>query len=143
MDEKDPQGNRRNKALRRVYEEVTTYGEGGRGDVMEEISQLEELLARQPENLDIQEWLAFKYYSINQFEKALEIYRRLLGAGHRPGVQHFYLGNTYYKLEDTDRAIESWQKTIEMIPTDSKAEKARARIDRVRRKLSMEPDATV
>lgn len=119
------------KGARVLYEEVTTYGEGGTADVAEEIRQLEELLAQNPDNLDITEWLAFKLYQDGRYPRAVQLYRRLIEADHRPGVQHFYLGNTYFKMGDQIRASESWEKVLELIPTDPKAKKARARLDRI------------
>jgi tetratricopeptide (TPR) repeat protein len=117
--------------LRRLYEEVTTYGEGSAGDVEEEIEQLESLLEKNPDNLDISEWLAFKLYSVGNFERAVHLYRGLIERGHRTGVQYFYLGNTYFKMKRMKNAVAAWEKTIELIPTDAKAQKARARIERV------------
>lgn len=117
--------------LRRLYEEVTTYGEGSAGDVAEEIQQLETLLEKNPDNPDICEWLAFKLYSVGQLERSVHLYRGLIDRGHRAGVQYFYLGNAYYKMKRPKNAVEAWEKTIELIPSDAKAQKARARIERV------------
>lgn len=119
------------KGAKVLYEEVTTYGEGGSADVAEEIRQLEELLEQNPDNLDITEWLAFKLYQDSRYPRAVQLYRRLIEAGHRPGVQNFYLGNTFYKMGDNVRATECWEKVLELIPSDPKAEKARARIGRI------------
>ena len=119
------------RGTRVLYEEVTTYGEGGTADVAEEIRQLDELLAQNPDNLDITEWLAFKLYQDGRYPRAVQLYRRLIDAEHRPGVQYFYLGNTYFKMADNERATECWEKVLELIPSDPKAKKARARIDRI------------
>lgn len=121
------------RALRRVYEEVTTYDEGSTPDNAVEIQQLEELLAQNPENLDVLEWLAFKLYSVGHYDRAVRFYKQLIEKGHRRGVQYFYLGNTYYKLNRPAQAVEAWQQTVALIPTDPKAQKARARIEKVQR----------
>jgi tetratricopeptide (TPR) repeat protein len=118
---------------RRLYEEVTTYGEGSPADVEEEIRQLDGLLEKDPENLAIREWLAFKLYSIGRYDRAAFLYRELIDRDHRAGVQYFYLGNTYFKMRRIDSAREAWLKTIQLIPADAKAQKARARIERLDR----------
>jgi len=129
----ETEGRGRAGEKRRLYEEVTTYGEGSNAEVEDEIAELEQLLASTPGNHDIEEWLAFKYYSTGRFEKAIQLYKGLIEAGHRIGVQHFYLGNTYFKMQRPTKAREAWQKTIELIPTDAKAQKARARLARLAR----------
>ena len=121
------------EALRLVYENVTTYSEGSSGDAQEEIRQLEALLEKSPDNKAIMEWLAFKLYSVALYPRAEELYRQLLDLQHRPGVQHFYLGNTYYRMGRYDDAVSEWEQTLALIPRDAKARKARARIDKVRR----------
>jgi len=78
------------------------------------------------------EWLAFKLYSVGQFVRAEKTYRQLIDREHRVGVQYFYLGNTLYKMKRAEAAIEAWEATVRMIPTDPKAQKAKARIEKVR-----------
>lgn len=132
-DERESGGVEIPEEKRRLYEEVTTYGEGSPADVAEEIRQLEELLDKDPENLAIREWLAFKMYSIGRYDRAAFLYKELIDRDHRTGVQYFYLGNTYFKMCRVDSAREAWMRTIELIPTDAKAQKARARIERLDR----------
>lgn len=121
------------ESLRKVYEQVTTYSEGSPADAAEEIRQLVALLEKSPDNLDIVEWLAFKYYSIGDYSRAERHYRELVAKGHRPAVQNFYLGNTLYKMERFREAIEAWEKVIALMPGDAKAQKARLRIEKLRR----------
>ncbi len=116
---------------RGLYEEVTTYGEGSSASVEEEIRQLDDLLEKNPDHLDVTEWLAFKLYSTGRYERAVQLYKRLIAKGHRPGVQYFYLGNTYFKMHDERRAAQSWGQTIALIPNDAKAQKAQARLERL------------
>lgn len=123
------------RSLRRVYEEITTYDEESSVDFVKEVEELEALLQENPDNLDVTEWLAFKLYSVGQFARAESLYRQLIQHGHRPGVQYFYLGNTLYKMRRADAALEAWAKTVELIPQDPKAQKARARIERVRKEV--------
>lgn len=119
--------------LKRVFEQVTTYGEGSSGSAKEEIAQLQGILERSPENLDVQEWLAFKLYSEGDLLRAERHYKQLIDKAHRIGAQYFYLGNTYYKMGRFAEAVKCWQETVSRLPTDAKAMKARARIEKVRR----------
>jgi cytochrome c-type biogenesis protein CcmH/NrfG len=121
------------RRLRGVYEEVTTYDEGTTPDNAVEIQQLEELLEQNPGNHDVMEWLAFKVYSVGHYDRAVKLYRELIDKGHRLGVQYFYLGNAYYKMNRSKQAVEAWRQTLSLIPTDPKAQKARARIEKVER----------
>lgn len=122
--------------LRRIYEQVTTFHESAPGEAEAEVKQLEDMLLKDPENPDLKEWLAFKLYSAGQFLRAAQLYRDLIAKAYRPGVQYFYLGNTLYKMKRTDEAMEAWQKTVELIPQDPKAQKAKARLDKARKEKS-------
>ncbi len=121
------------ESLRKVYEQVTTYSEGSPADAAEEIRQLVALLEKSPDNLDIVEWLAFKFYSIGDYARAEQHYQDLIAKGHRPAVQSFYLGNTLYKMEKFREAIAAWERVIALLPGDAKAQKARLRIEKLRR----------
>ena len=128
MDGNDP-GNM-SKGLKKLYENVTTY-QAGADDTMAEIQQLKGMLQQNPNNLDIKEWLAFKLYSVSNYEEAEQLFRDLIIAQHRAGVQNFYLGNLLAKTGREAEAVRCWRQTISLIPKDVKAKKAQARIEKM------------
>ncbi len=129
MDGNDPKSGI-SKGLKRLYENVTTY-QAGADDTIAEIQQLQDMLRQNPANLDIKEWLAFKLYSVGNFQEAESLFRELVAADHRAGVQNFYLGNLLAKTGREEEAVRCWRQTIQQIPKDVKAKKAKARIEKL------------
>jgi tetratricopeptide (TPR) repeat protein len=114
-----------------IDEEVTDYS--FEPEARAELDQLEEMLRSNPESLEVREWLAFRYYTVARYQEAADHYQDLIRRGHRSGVQHFHLGNTYYKMKRYGSAVEAWQKAVDLLPGDPKAQKARARIEKLTR----------
>ena len=77
------------------------------------------------------EWLAFKLYSVGNYVEAESLFRELVTASHRAGVQNFYLGNLLAKTGREEEAVRCWRQTISLIPKDVKAKKAKARIEKL------------
>lgn len=109
---------------RRIDGQITEYTEGsGEG-----IPDVEAMLRADPGNVDLQDWLAFLYYTNNRLDEAIELYKKLISASHKPDAQYFYLGNVYYKKGLHQLAIEQWKKSLEISPNGANARKAQARI---------------
>lgn len=108
---------------------VTQYsgGEPAAG----EIEELDKMLQDNPESNEVREWRAFRLYTLGNLMESVEAYLDLVRRGHRPGVQYFHLGNAYYKMKRYGVARDAWQKTVELLPTDPKAQKARARLEKL------------
>jgi len=53
---------------------------------------------------------ANKYYTDNNFRKALELYDSIEESGYRSASLYFNMGNAYYKLEDYPKAILYYEK---------------------------------
>jgi tetratricopeptide (TPR) repeat protein len=119
------------QGLKRLYENVTTY-QASEDETLTEIQQLKDMLVKNPANLDIKEWLAFKLYSVGDYQSAEGLFRDLIQAGHRAGVQNFYLGNLLAKTGREREALPCWKATVALIPKDVKAKKAQARIDKLK-----------
>jgi tetratricopeptide (TPR) repeat protein len=126
----DPK-NGMSQGLKRLYENVTTY-QASEDETLTEIQQLKDMLEKNPANLDIKEWLAFKLYSVGDYQNAEGLFRDLILADHRAGVQNFYLGNLLAKTGREQEAVSCWKATIALIPKDVKAKKAQARIDKLK-----------
>ncbi len=117
---------RKEELKRKVEGQITEYTQGD----SEGIEEVKAMLEEDPDNVELQDWLAFMLYSNNLLDEAIELYKKLLAAGHRSDNQHFYLGNAYYKKGLVKLAIEEWKRVIELDPKGKLAEKARFRIER-------------
>lgn len=110
---------------------VTQYQEGtGEG-----IEEIEQKLQEDPNNPDLLDWLAFMYYSNNQMDRAIEIYQRALNLNYENETQHYYLGNSFYKMSNIDRAIEEWEVVVSLKPDSKIAANAQERINKARQQM--------
>jgi tetratricopeptide (TPR) repeat protein len=110
---------------------VTQYQEGtGEG-----IEEIEQKLQEDPNNPDLLDWLAFMYYSNNQMDRAIEIYQRALNLNYENETQHYYLGNSFYKMGNIDRAIEEWEVVVSLKPDSKIAANAQERINKARQQM--------
>lgn len=113
------------RVRKKIDGQITEYTEAtGEG-----IGDVQSMLAADPDNIDLMDWLAFLFYSNNRLDEAIDLYKRLLSQGHKPESQYFYLGNAYYRKGLQTLAIQQWKKCIEAEPTSSMARKAQARIE--------------
>ncbi len=114
---------------------VLTQYQEGTGEGIEEI---EKKLAEDPNNPDLLDWLAFMYYSNNQIDKAIEMYQRALNLNYENEHQHYYLGNSFYKQGNIERAIEEWEVVISLKPNSKIAQNAQERINKARQLLAQQ-----
>ena len=56
------------------------------------------------------------FYANNNFEKAIENYKLLLGKGYKSAELYFNLGNAYYKLANYPRAILNYERAFLLDP---------------------------
>ncbi len=110
---------------KKIDGQITEYTEGsGEG-----IGEVRAMLEADPENLDLQDWLAFMLYTNNELDEAILIYKKLLARDHKSETQHYYLGNAYCKKGLVQLAIEEWKRVV-LIDAESKlAKKAAVRIE--------------
>jgi Uncharacterized protein conserved in bacteria len=62
---------------------------------------------------------AGSYYQKEDYEKAAELYNKLIAAGYESGNLYFNLGNTYYKLAKKGEAILYYEKAKQFMPNDA------------------------
>lgn len=110
---------------RKIDGQITEYTEGS-GEGIDEVRLM---LQNDPENLDLQDWLAFMLYTNNQLDEAIELYKRLLTSNHRSENQHFYLGNAYFKKGLVKLAVEEWKRVVLLDPESKLGQKAKVRIE--------------
>lgn len=106
---------------------LTQYTSGdGQG-----VEEMERMLEKDPENLQLLDWLAFMYYSNNETEKAIDTYCRIIALDASNAAQHYYLANSFYKANRIEEALGSWRKVCELKPDGKLARKAQKRIEKV------------
>lgn len=121
----NPKKDDRSDLQKKIDGQITEYTEGS-GEGIEEVRAM---LSADPENLDLQDWLAFMLYTNNQLDEAIEIYKKLLGQNHKSETQHYYLGNAYCKKGLIQLAIEEWKRVVEIDSESKLAKKAAVRIE--------------
>jgi Flp pilus assembly protein TadD len=94
----------------------------------EEIQKLEALLAENPEDIHILDWVAFTHYSNSNYPRAIELYRRLLEREPATASFHYFIANSYFKAGLLAQARSSWETAIELDVKGKFSKKARERL---------------
>ena len=106
---------------------LTQYASGdGQG-----VEEMEKMLEKDPDNLQLLDWLAFLYYSNNQTDKAIETYTRIISIDPSNPTQHYYLANSYYKANRIQEALTHWRTVVSLKPDGKISRKANEKIERV------------
>lgn len=105
---------------------LTQYKTGGG----EGITEVETMLEKDPNNLELLDWLSFMYYSNNMLEKAHISYEKALSMDPDNVNQLYYLGSTCFKMGRRDDAIVKWKRIVELKPNSKIAHKAQDKIDK-------------
>ncbi len=103
---------------------VTRYTAGTGEGVVE----IERILASDPNNVDLLDWLAFMYYSNKDYDKAIETYRRAIAIKDDNENQYYYLANSYYKKKMMSEAKRAWSEVIRLSPNSKIARNSQERI---------------
>lgn len=113
----------------RVSEKIITEY---RKEPMDSVREVLKMLEADPENPELQDWLAFVYYTNEMWDAAVDIYKKLIKQGFRVASQRLYLGNALYKKGLHSAAISEWLRVAELDPTGPLGRKARKRLDEAR-----------
>ena len=100
----------------------------------EDLAKVEALVAASPDDADLKDWLAFRYFSQGHLEKAITVYRELIAAGSKKPEHHFYLGNALYKKEMVDEALIHWEHVARQEKNKKLAQKAALRLRGAKKK---------
>jgi len=103
----------------------------------EDLTKVEALVAASPDDVDLKDWLAFRYFSQGHLEKAIKVYRELIASGSEKPEHHFYLGNALYKLDEVKEALAHWELVIRQDKNPKLAQKAALRLRGARKKHGM------
>lgn len=106
---------------------ITDY----RKEPLDQVAEVRKMLEADPDNSELQDWLAFVYYSNGMWDASIRIYEKLIRNGYRTPTQRLYLGNALYKKGLRVLALNEWRKAAELDESGSVARKARERITSV------------
>lgn len=99
---------------------LTQYTSGDGGGV----DEMERMLAVDPDNLQLMDWLAFMYYSNDEIDKAVAAYSKIIALEPGNASQHYYLGNCYCKMGNNEQARIQWEEVQRLKPGSKYAQKA-------------------
>ena len=100
----------------------------------EDLAKVEALVAASPDDADLKDWLAFRYFSHGHLDKAITVYRELISAGSKKPDHHFYLGNALYKKGQVDKALIHWEHVARQEKNRKLAQKAALRLRGAKKK---------
>ena len=106
--------------------ELTNFG----GDQNLDVEEIERMLAAQPDNKELRDWLAFSLYTNNRFKEAIKHYIILISQSPNNENYDYYLGNCYYRSGLKALAIVEWKKVTQINPDGKLAKKAQERIQK-------------
>lgn len=94
-----------------------------------DLGELQRMHQANPENLDVLNCIAFRYYTQDELDQALEYYQKILALDAKHPEAHYYVGNVQFRRRKLVAAMMSWKKVIAIDPQSKFAENARERIE--------------
>ena len=91
----------------------------------EELKHAEQLIEEDPENLSLLEWVAFLHYTNGNYERSIELFKKLVKMDAKNEGHLYYLANSLYKVQKLTLARMYWKKVIMTNPEGKFAEKSR------------------
>ena len=88
-------------------------------------------LAEDPNNQMLKDWLALNLYQAKRYAEASVLYRELIEDGSGTIDQHYYLGNCFLALGETEEACKQWSKVIERDPSSKTAQKVLKKLQKL------------
>jgi len=92
------------------------------------IERVREVMAQNPTELPLLDWIAFTLYSNNLLDESIEWYIKLFKAGSRQANHYFYCANALYKRGYVEKAAKLWQVAVKLEPGSVIARKAERRL---------------
>ena len=88
------------------------------------IAAAERAMEYNPDNMDLYRYIAPAYYQMKKYDLALATYERALSLTDSTDVElrsslYGGMGDTYFEMGDTVRSFESYEKSLEIYPTNA------------------------
>ncbi|MGB3223252.1 MAG: tetratricopeptide repeat protein [Desulforhopalus sp.] len=90
-------------------------------EIARHLKHLEKMINEDPNNVDAWTQLAYTYFDLQEFTKAIEAYERLVILADDKSIVYQDLGVAYRRTEQFEKAIESFQKAVELNPGNIEA----------------------
>ena len=75
-------------------------------------------VAAQPDNTSFLDTIGWVYFRLGDYRQAEMYIKKALDKGEASPVVHEHLGDVYYKMRDTERAMEEWKIALKMDDTN-------------------------
>ena len=98
------------------------------------LSLLEKAISLEPDNVYIWDSLAWAYYKLNNYKKAMEAMKLVIEEDIQDTVIRYHIGNIYWKLGQIESAKENWNFAIKI----NNNEEAKVKSEEMIRKLTGE-----
>lgn len=82
-----------------------------------------------PENVNVLDCIAFRYYTADDLEQALDFYKKILVQDGTQANAHYYIGNIHFRRKQLVAAMMSWKKVIKLVPETKLAKNAEERVE--------------
>jgi tetratricopeptide (TPR) repeat protein len=97
------------------------------------LDELEKRLAEDPANDELWALKAFVFYTANQWDKAIDTYRKGLEVNRQNPTLHYYLGNALFRRARFEEARQEWDAVAELDPVGKLGKNARRRSMAIRK----------
>lgn len=121
---------------RRLDSKLTRYDSGSQ----ETIEEVRRMLAENPDNESLLDWLAFMMYTNGNFHEAVALYEKLIRMSSTNTSYHYYLANSFFRMGRIEKAITGWKKVVRMNRKSKMGRRAAARIDMAGRMIRVSED---
>ena len=71
-------------------------------------------ISAQPDNTSFLDTIGWVYFRLGEYKEAETYIRKAIEKGEASPVVHEHLGDVYYKMKDTERAMEQWKIALKM-----------------------------
>ena len=84
------------------------------------LEQLQQMLVQEPQDEFLQYAIAFEYFSLNNFEKAIDCFNDILKTNPDYLAVYYQMGKCYEELKQVNNAISIYTKGVELAQKQNK-----------------------
>lgn len=93
-----------------------------------ELKDLDSGLAKNPNDVDLLDFVASAYYRSKKMDRAMELYSKVTELDPERASGWYFLGNCLYQLNHKQNAKECWEMVLELDSKGAFARKAKANL---------------
>ena len=95
------------------------------------VAEVEAALQKDPSNLSVVDWTAFINYTNGNFDRALELYQRVVELDPENLHAYYYVGNIYCRTGRYAEAAQHWRILLDRFPEHKLASKAKPKLAKI------------